>query len=184
MSPRTSRTRERSPRILVVDDAEGIRSYIANLLELRGYEVDTAEDGRRALALLEAGADPDAIILDVMMPGLDGLETLERIRASYPGVPVIMLSVVGKASTIVEAIRLGAADYLNKPFEEEELELTLQKVLERRHLEEERRVLLEGDGKRAVFEGPSLAGRICRSLAGLLKRDGFEHVADAVGADH
>ena len=72
------------------------------------------------------------ILLDVMMPGIDGVETLRRIRERQPDVPVVMLSVVGKASTIVEAMQLGAADYLNKPFEEAELEATLGKVLERR----------------------------------------------------
>jgi DNA-binding NtrC family response regulator len=128
-------------RVLVVDDAEGIRTYLANLLELKGYEVDTAEDGRRALALLEGGAAPDVIILDVMMPGIDGIETLRRIRALEGDVPVVVLSVVGKASTIVEAMRLGAVDYLNKPFEEEELELTLEKVFEKQALELEREQL-------------------------------------------
>ncbi len=116
-------------RVLVVDDAEGIRTYLANLLELKGYDVDTAEDGRRALALLEGGAAPDVVILDVMMPGLDGIETLRRLREIDEEVPVVMLSVVGKAGTIVDAMRLGASDYLNKPFEEEELEATLEKVL-------------------------------------------------------
>jgi two-component system response regulator AtoC len=125
-------------RVLVVDDAEGIRTYLANLLELKGYDVDTAEDGRRALALLEGGAAPDIVILDVMMPGIDGVETLRRIREFDESLPVVMLSVVGKASTIVEAMRLGAADYLNKPFEEEDLVLTLQRVLETKALERER----------------------------------------------
>jgi two-component system response regulator AtoC len=138
-----SRTRRRSFRILVVDDAEGIRTYLANLLELKGYDVDTAEDGRRALALLEGGASPDVVILDVMMPGLGGLETLQRIREFNEDIPVVMLSVVGTASTIVEAMRLGAVDYLNKPFEEEELELTLQQVLENKALERERERLSE-----------------------------------------
>jgi DNA-binding NtrC family response regulator len=124
--------------VLVVDDAEGIRTFLANLLELRGYEVDTAEDGSRALALLSGGADPDAILLDVMMPGLDGLQTLERIREIAPEVPVVMLSVVGRTGTIVEAMQRGAADYLNKPFEEEELEVVLEKVLEERALRRER----------------------------------------------
>src|SRR4029453_6793177 len=70
----TTATAERPRRILVVDDAEGIRAYLATLLELRGYQVDTAEDGRRALALLEAGADPDVGLMDVMRPGMDGVE--------------------------------------------------------------------------------------------------------------
>ena len=125
-------------RVLVVDDAEGIRTYLANCLELRGYDVDTAEDGSRALALIQGGADPDVILLDVMMPGLDGLQTLERVRELAPGVPVVMLSVVGRTGTIVDAMRRGAADYLTKPFEEEELEATLDKVLEDRALRVER----------------------------------------------
>ncbi len=133
---------ERRFRVLVVDDAEGIRTYLANLLEVKGFDVDTAEDGRRALALLEGGAAPDVIVLDVMMPGLDGLETLARIREFDAEVPVIMLSVVGKASAIVKAMKLGASDYLNKPFEEEEFEVTLAKVLEKRALLRERERLV------------------------------------------
>ncbi len=125
-------------RVLVIDDAEGIRTYLANLLEVKGFDVDTAEDGRSALALLEGGAAPDVIVLDVMMPGFDGLETLARIREFDAEVPVIMLSVVGKASTIVKAMKLGASDYLNKPFEEEEFEVTLSKVLEKQALLRER----------------------------------------------
>jgi len=137
IAPRKN-ARTTRPRVLVVDDAEGIRTYLANLLELKGYDVDTAEDGRRALALLEGGAGPDVVILDVMMPGIDGVETLRRIRELDEDVPVVMLSVVGKASTIVEAMQIGAADYLNKPFEEAELEATLAKVLEKKELCEER----------------------------------------------
>jgi DNA-binding response OmpR family regulator len=132
------RRSELRPRVLVVDDAEGIRAFLANLLELEGYDVDTAEDGRSALALLEGGAAPDVILLDVMLPGIDGLETLRRVRALDARVPVVMLSVIGKASTIVEAMQLGAADYLNKPFEEPVLRATLEKALERRSLELER----------------------------------------------
>ena len=143
-APREARGRSR--RILVVDDAEGIRSYVASLLELKGYQVDTAEDGRRALALLENGAAPDAVLLDVMMPGMDGLETLRRIRAQDPRLPVIMLSVVGRAATIVEAMRLGASDYLNKPFEEEDLDAALARVFEHSALEEERDRLLAAVG--------------------------------------
>jgi two-component system response regulator AtoC len=132
------RSAERRPRVLVVDDAEGIRTYLANLLEIKGYDVDTAEDGRRALALIEGGAAPDVILLDVMMPGADGIETLRRVREMDEHVPVVMLSVVGKASTIVEAMRIGAADYLNKPFEEEELLATLHQVLDTQSLRDER----------------------------------------------
>jgi two-component system response regulator AtoC len=153
------RAADRPRRILVVDDAEGIRTYLANLLELRGYQVDTAEDGRRALALIEGGAAPDVILMDVMMPGLDGLETLRRIHDVDPRLPVVILSVVGKASTIVRAMQLGAMDYLNKPFEEEELEATLRKVLETRDLADERERLLaelEQDDRGAVWHGEAM----------------------------
>ncbi len=129
---------ERRRRILVVDDAEVMRSYLASLLEIRGYQVDTAEDGRSALALIEGGAAPDVVILDVMMPGIDGIETLRRIRALDPELPVVMLSVVGKAATIVGAMQLGAVDYINKPFGEDELGAVLEKWAIRRGLERER----------------------------------------------
>ena len=145
-------------RILVVDDAEGIRSYLASLLELRDFRVDTAEDGQSALALLESGAAPDLIILDVMMPGIDGLETLRRIRARDPEVPVVMLSVVGKAATIVEAMQLGATDYLNKPFEEEDLELTISKAFERRDLEVECQQLRADLGPDAAVDADRVGG--------------------------
>jgi len=118
----------RAPRALVVDDAEGMRAYLAALLETRGFDVDTCDDGGRALSLLESGADPNVILLDVMMPGTDGLAALGRIREMWPEVPVLMVSVVGKASTIVQAMQLGAADYLTKPFEEAELDAALDRL--------------------------------------------------------
>ena len=118
----------RTPRALVVDDAEGMRAYLAALFESRGFVVDTCDDGGRALSLLENGADPDVILLDVMMPGTDGLAALARIRTAWPEVPVLMVSVVGKASTIVQAMQLGAADYLTKPFEEAELDAALDRL--------------------------------------------------------
>jgi two-component system response regulator AtoC len=129
--------RRRGTRVLVVDDDEAIRRYLAKLLELKGYEVDTAEDGRSALVLLDGGAAPDVVILDIMMPGIDGLETLRSIRQLDAKLPVVMLSALGRASTIVEAMQLGATDYLNKPFEEEQLAGILAKLEKRRNLEVE-----------------------------------------------
>ena len=118
----------RSPRALIVDDAEGMRAYLATLFESRGFEVDTCDDGGRALTLLESGADPDVVMLDVMMPGTDGLAALARIREAWPDLPVLMVSVIGKANTIVQAMQLGAADYLTKPFEEAELDAALDRL--------------------------------------------------------
>ncbi|MBJ21630.1 MAG: DNA-binding response regulator [Deltaproteobacteria bacterium] len=118
----------RTPRALIVDDAEGMRAYMATLFETRGFDVDTCDDGGRALSLLENGAAPDLILLDIMMPGTGGLAALARIRSSWPEVPVLMVSVVGKASTIVQAMQLGATDYLTKPFEEAELDAALDRL--------------------------------------------------------
>ena len=165
------RVRERRGfRVLVVDDAEGIRSYLANLLELKGYDVDTAEDGRRAIALLEGGANPDVVILDVMMPGQSGLETLVKIRELDADVPVVMLSVVGTASTIVDAMRLGAIDYLGKPFEEGELEAALERALEFKTLERERERM---DEQGADCSDVVWAGEAMRRI-----RDVLEQVAE------
>jgi two-component system response regulator AtoC len=130
-------------QVLVVDDAEGIRTYLKNLLSLKGYDVLLADDGRKALDMLEAGVSPEVMVLDIMMPGMDGLEVLERVRKTRPELPVIMLSVVGKASTIVEAMSLGATDYLNKPFEEEELDIALSKVFETESLKADNQQLRE-----------------------------------------
>jgi two-component system response regulator AtoC len=154
---RSEKERRRDPaagrRVLIVDDAEAVRTFVAHLLELRGYAVDTADDGRSALALLEGGAAPDVVLLDVMMPGQDGLATLARIREAHPEVSVVMLSVVGKTATIVEAMRLGAVDYLNKPFEESELEATLAQVFQRRSEDRQR----SGHGEEPSRAGETIA---------------------------
>jgi DNA-binding NtrC family response regulator len=120
--------RPRPPRALIVDDAEGMRAYLASLFEARGFEVDTCDDGGRALTLLESGADPNVVLLDVMMPRMDGIATLAELRKTWPDLPVLMVSVVGKATTIVQAMQLGAADYLTKPFEEAELDAALDRL--------------------------------------------------------
>ena len=151
-----------SPRVLVIDDSEGVRSYLASLLELRGFAVDTAGDGRSALELLESGAAPDVVLLDVMMPGLGGLETLRRIRELQPALPVVMLSVVGKAATIVEAMQLGAVDYLNKPFEEDELVRALARP--------RRGAGADGAGGRATFESPLWQGPALARVRAVLEQ--------------
>jgi len=152
----------RDLRVLVVDDAEGVRSYLASLLTSRGYEVDTVEDGTRALTLLEGGANPDVIVLDVMMAGIDGIETLKRIRSVGFDIPVVMLSVVGTASTIVEAMRLGAADFVNKPFDDDELVRILDDILDVRARDRERPSNAV-DASAAIWSGEALQ-RIRKTL--------------------
>jgi two-component system response regulator AtoC len=123
-------------RVLVIDDDPGVRDYMEALVSRQGYEVLAVADGEQALQSLET-TQPDLITLDVVLPGMDGLETLSELKKRLPDVPVVMLSGHGQARNIVEAMRLGASDFLRKPFEVEELELAFQKALEKRALKQE-----------------------------------------------
>lgn len=146
--------------VLVIDDDPGIRDYLETLATRQGYRVVTAGDGESALEGLDT-TRPDLITLDAVLPGMDGLETLRRIKQRVPEVPVIMLSGHGQARTIVEAMRLGATDFLRKPFEVEELELAFRKALDNRALEEEvkslrGRVRTEVDGLPMGGDSPKM----------------------------
>jgi len=123
-------------RVLVIDDDPGIREYLHTVASRQGYEVFSAADGETAVDGL-AESRPDIITLDAVLPGMDGLETLRKLKQAMPQVPVIMLSGHGQARMIVEAMRLGASDFLRKPFEVEELELAFSKALETHALKEE-----------------------------------------------
>ena len=118
--------------IFVVDDDAPLRRLMKALLEDQGYAVQDFESGN---ALLEALDDsPSLILLDVMMPGLDGVETLKQVKASHPDLPVIMLTSVDKVETAVEVIKQGAYDYLLKPVDEARLFTCLDKAFEQRNL--------------------------------------------------
>jgi two-component system response regulator AtoC len=123
-------------RVLVIDDDPGVRVYLEALVSRQGYEVFCAAGGEEALQTLDTSR-PDLVTLDVVLEGMDGLETLRQLKKRLPDVPVVMLSGHGQARTIVEAMRLGASDFLRKPFEVEELELAFQKALENRALKRE-----------------------------------------------
>ena len=118
--------------IFVVDDDAPLRSLMKVLLEDQGYAVRDFEDGNSLLETLDES--PSLVLLDVMMPGLDGIETLKRIKASAPDLPVIMLTSVDKIETAVEVIKLGADDYLLKPVDETRLFTCLNKAFEQRNL--------------------------------------------------
>ncbi|MGI9591088.1 MAG: sigma-54-dependent transcriptional regulator, partial [Myxococcota bacterium] len=123
-------------RVLVIDDDPGVRDYMEALVSRQGYDVTTVADGEQALGSLDV-TRPDLITLDVVLPGMDGLATLAELKKKVPDVPVVMLSGHGQARNIVEAMKLGASDFLRKPFEVEELELAFQKALEKRALKQE-----------------------------------------------
>src|SRR5271169_4653256 len=112
-------------KILLVDDEPGMLRYIKTLLEVDDYKVDTATTGEEALALVEKGLQPDLVLLDVLMPGIDGLQTLEQLRQMQPGVKVVMLSCVSDTKKVVHAMKLGAQDYLTKPFQKAELDAVI-----------------------------------------------------------
>jgi two-component system response regulator MprA len=130
-------------RLLVVDDDASVREALALVLGLDGFEVTTAGDGREAIRTLSHGR-PDAVILDVLMPGLDGLEVCRRIRATGDRTPVLMLTARAEVSERVAGLEAGADDYLAKPFAREELIARLRALL--------RRTGWEGDDEVLRFE--------------------------------
>ena len=127
--------------ILVVDDDRSVRSYLSDFLTSCGYSIECAESGDQAVARLSAGYIPALIVLDIVMPGINGIEVLESVKKINPSIPVIILSAAGQTKTVVEAMKMGAADFLVKPFEEQELELAIQNVLEKQKLKEEVKTL-------------------------------------------
>ncbi len=116
--------------ILLVDDEPGMQRYIRTLLEVDNYKVETASTGEEAIELVQKGLRPDLVLLDLLMPGIDGLQTLEELRKLQPGLKVVMLSCVSDTRKVVQAIRLGAHDYLTKPFQKAELNRLIDQCLE------------------------------------------------------
>jgi two-component system response regulator MprA len=114
----------------VVDDDRGIREALRRTLALAGYEVRDAEDGDGALAQI-ASAPPDAVVLDVAMPGPDGLEVCRRVRRLGNRVPILMLSARDAVSERIAALDVGADDYMSKPFDTRELKARLRALLRR-----------------------------------------------------
>ncbi len=115
--------------ILLVDDEPGMLRYIRTLLEVDEYKVETASTGEEAVTRMQKGLRPDLVLLDLLMPGIDGLQTLEQLRKLQPGVKVVMLSCVNDTRKVVQAIRLGAHDYLTKPFQKNELDTVIDQCL-------------------------------------------------------
>ena len=118
-------------RILVVDDERAVRESLRRALELEGYAVELASDGEEALRRLEEPASIDAAILDVLMPGIDGLEVCRRLRGEGNAVPVLMLTARAEIDSRVAGLDAGADDYLPKPFALAELLARLRALLRR-----------------------------------------------------
>jgi two-component system response regulator AtoC len=130
-------------KILVVDDEPSIRKYLHTLLEVEGFDVETVASGREALEKVNSGERPDFFILDVLMPDKNGIETLKELIQMDRTLNVIMLSCSNEVGTVVEAIRIGALDYLTKPFEKSELDAAMLKCRQRKHMKAENEALRE-----------------------------------------
>jgi two-component system response regulator AtoC len=127
--------------LLVVDDDESTRSYLASLLISLGYRAELFETAEAGLSRLADGPTPAGILLDLVLPGLSGLDALATIKSGHPSVPVLVLSTVAHVATVVEAVRRGAADYLTKPFEPGDLETALESLTRTDEPEPKLRVL-------------------------------------------
>src|SRR6516164_6455239 len=123
-------------RILVVEDERPVRDALTRVLRTDGYEVEVAEDGDAALTALSA-MTPDALVLDVVLPGLDGLEICRRLRDAGQQVPVLMVTALDAVADRVAGLDAGADDYLVKPFSIEELRARMRALLRRAGLGEE-----------------------------------------------
>src|SRR5437899_10482647 len=142
-------------RILVIDDEAAIRDSLRMPIEYEGYEFAGAATGQEGLALTEREM-PDLVLLDVKMPGMDGLDVLARLRSMSESLPVVMISAHGTPSSAVEAIRRGATDFLEKPFEStERLRVTIQNALEQARLRDENRTLTKAVEVRHKMIGES-----------------------------
>jgi two-component system response regulator MprA len=118
-------------RVLVVDDERAVRDSLRRALELEGYDVELAADGEEALERLAQNGEPDAVVLDILMPGVDGLEVCRRLRREGHRLPVLMLTARDEVENRVAGLDAGADDYVTKPFALEELLARLRALLRR-----------------------------------------------------
>lgn len=165
-------------RILVVDDDASLRRVIEFSLAETGYQVQTAASGEEGLALFEK-QPADAVVTDITMPGMSGLDVLRKLQERAPGLPVIIITAYGTIESAVEAMKQGAYDYITKPFNRDELRLILERALKLRRLESENTRLREEVIGKYRFDGIigtserfqevlDLAGRVAGSDANVL----------------
>jgi two-component system, NtrC family, nitrogen regulation response regulator NtrX len=153
------------PRILVIEDEAAIRDSLKMILEYEGYEVLTAATGDDGIAHAERDA-PDLVFLDVKMPGMDGLEVLQRLRHLVETTPMVVISGHGTVSTAVEATKLGAFDFIEKPLERERVLVTVRNAVDSRRLRTENRSFRKDAEKRYQIVGDSpLLSRVRESIA-------------------
>jgi two-component system nitrogen regulation response regulator NtrX len=145
--------------ILIVDDEGGVRSSLVGILGDEGYQAEAVESGEACLQALD-GRRYDLLLLDVWLPGMDGIDTLARVRTLDPELPVVVMSGHGSIETAVKAVRMGALDFVEKPLSLERILVVVKNALRQRRLEAENRVLKERIEHRWVMvgESPSIQG--------------------------
>jgi len=163
-----------SERILVVDDEEAIREVVSTLLEAQGYHCRVAASGLQAMPLLQEN-EFDLVLSDIVMPDMNGLELLERVRQKDQELPFIMVTALHDISTALEAIRRGAYDYILKPFERDQLFVGVRRALERRRLLRENRTYQQGLEK-AVEERTA---QLTKALVDL--EQSYDYTLEALG---
>ncbi len=158
------------PTILIIDDEEAIRNALRDILEMEDYEVEEAKDGIDALSKIKQNSY-DAIICDIKMPKMDGMEVLERAQLICPDVPIIMISGHGDIDTAVETVKKGAFDYISKPPDLNRLLITIRNALDKSSLVSETKVLKKKISKSKTQE-------IVGNSAGILKiKETIERIA-------
>jgi two-component system response regulator PilR (NtrC family) len=138
-------------RVLVVDDEESIREFLEIMLRKEGYEVTVAEDGQKALETIKKKSI-DLVISDLQMPNMTGIELLRQVRDSYPEMLFMMITAFGTTETAVEAMKLGAYDYITKPFKIDEVRINIANALRSKNLEVENRTLKKELNKEYSFQ--------------------------------
>jgi len=139
------------PHILIVDDETNVRKVLGTLLDQAGYATTRAESGEIAMDLVRAG-DPDLVLTDLKMPGMDGLELLSKLRQDFPEIPVVLLTAHGTIENAVEAMKRGAHDFLTKPFDREKVVEIVAKAVG------------QAERSRREFQGPPAPGAPCGIL--------------------
>lgn len=162
-------------RILVIDDERSIRNTLKDILEYEKYQVDLAEDGPKGLDKLKSN-EYDVVLCDIKMPGMDGIEVLDKIQASDADMPVVMISGHGNIDTAVEAIKKGAFDFIEKPLDLNRLLITIRNAMDKSSLVTETRILKKKVNKKYEIIGKSeaiqkvieMADRVSRTDARVL----------------
>lgn len=132
-------------RVLIVDDEESVRNLLQRVLKEAGYDVVTAANGQEALDKVSE-LRPKALLLDIKMPVMSGMEVLQQIAAKWPEVCVVMATAVGDTQTAIDAMKMGAYDYITKPFNQDDVVLKVRRAIEKREL------LLENERHRLDLE--------------------------------